>query len=44
MAAIFLLVGAVLTAISYRPRDFGEHTHRFLDRQVIKEDEYSKKL
>ena len=34
MAVIFLLVGAVLTAISYRPKDLGEHPHRFIDRQV----------
>jgi hypothetical protein len=34
MATIFLLVGSVLTAISYRPKEDGEHNQRFIDRQV----------
>ena len=33
MAFIFILIGCVLTAISYRPREFGEDLERFLSRQ-----------
>ena len=33
MAFIFILVGAILTGISYRPRDLGEELERFLSRQ-----------
>ena len=33
MAFIFVLVGAILTGISYRPRDLGEELERFLSRQ-----------
>ena len=32
-AFIFILIGCVLTAISYRPREFGEDLERFLSRQ-----------
>lgn len=33
MASIFILVGAILSAISYRPRDLSEDLERFLSRQ-----------
>ena len=33
MASIFVLVGAVLTAISYRPRDINEELDRFLSKE-----------
>ena len=33
MAFIFILVGAVLTGISHRPRDLGEELEKFLSRQ-----------
>lgn len=33
MAGIFIVVGAILTAISYRPRDSGEEMEKFKDRQ-----------
>ena len=35
MAGIFSVIGAILTAISWRPRDFGEEMERFLKRQVL---------
>ena len=34
MAGIFLVGGAILTAISYRPREFGEELSKFINRQV----------
>lgn len=33
MASIFMVVGTILTAISYRPRDYGEEMERFMERQ-----------
>ena len=34
MSGVFTVVGAILTAISYRPRQFGEELERFLKREV----------
>ena len=36
MAGIFIVAGAILTAISWRPREFGEEMERFLKRQVTR--------
>ena len=34
MSGIFMVAGSLLTAISYRPRGFGEELHNFIIRQV----------
>ena len=35
MSGIFMLAGSLLTAISYRPKAFGENFHQFSIRQVL---------
>ena len=38
MSGIFYVIGSILTAISWRPRDFGEEMQRFLIRQEWSSD------
>lgn len=38
MSGIFTVVGAILSAISYRPRDFGEDIDKFFTRQAWSSD------
>ena len=35
MSGIFMVAGSLLTAISYRPKAFGEDLHHFYIRQVV---------